>query len=98
MNPSQPSRERDDEARTARRMTRVPDRITAVTAPAATPDRFRVLPCGADWGVYDTREARWERNYVGPKSRDDTARALPQIRQRADSQEHRAARTGRGER
>jgi hypothetical protein len=63
-----------------------------VTAPATAPDRFEVLRCGFDWGVYDNEQARWARNYVGPTSRQDADRALPQIRQRADA-EHRAGRT-----
>jgi hypothetical protein len=62
-----------------------------VTAPAATPDRFEVIRCGFDWGIYDNQEARWARNYVGPTSRKDADRGLPQIRQRADGQERRTS-------
>jgi|HubBroStandDraft_6_1064221.scaffolds.fasta_scaffold49723_6 hypothetical protein len=65
-----------------------------MTAPAKTPDRFEVLRCGFDWGVYDNEQARWVRNYVGPTSRQDADRALPRVREHADIQERqRAART-----
>jgi hypothetical protein len=64
-----------------------------VTAPAAgAPDRFEVRACGFDWGVYDNEQCVWVRNYIGPKSRQDAARAIPQIRQRAESQERRNTR------
>ena len=81
MTASQPVRERDGEARTERRMARVPDRIAAVTA---APSRYETLPAGhGSAGVYDTQTRQWVPGaaFTGRDARKDAEDELTRIRE-----------------